>query len=95
MDKIKELILEKEKEGKVVILTVDGYVEADLGEIIKHNLNEYLSDLRALRDEGVATPLPCPAFDKILSYRRDCCAGCKWHPHVCKYCEKSLDEGNI
>ena len=42
---IKELVLEKEKEGKVVFATWDGLMEADLESIIKQPTEGLLYDL--------------------------------------------------
>jgi hypothetical protein len=40
-----------------------------------------------------ARPLPVVGdLEKILSYRIKCCAGCKWHPDVCRHCEQSLQQ---
>ena len=45
IEKFRDLVLEKEKQGKVVIATVDGYAEMDLDEIIKQPLEGLLYDL--------------------------------------------------
>jgi len=42
---LKALILEKEKQGKVVIATVDGLVEMDLNEMLKQPVEGLLYDL--------------------------------------------------
>jgi hypothetical protein len=48
--KLKDLILQKEKEGKVVFLTHEGPAEADLDEFIKQPIEGLLYDLN--RDRG-------------------------------------------
>ena len=45
MEKLRELVLQKEKEGKVVIMTWEGPREADLEEIIKQPTEGLLYDL--------------------------------------------------
>ena len=42
---LKELVLQKEKEGKIVFMTFDGPMEADLEEIIKQPTEGLLYDL--------------------------------------------------
>jgi hypothetical protein len=38
-------------------------------------------------------PIPVVGeLEKILSYRTEQCAGCEWHPDVCKHCEQSLHQ---
>jgi len=44
-EKFRDFVLEKEKQGKVVIATVDGYAEIDLDEIIKQPIEGLLYDL--------------------------------------------------
>ena len=44
-EKFRDLVLEKEKQGKVVITTVEGYVEIGLDEIIKQPTEGLLYDL--------------------------------------------------
>jgi hypothetical protein len=44
-EELKELILKKEKEGKVVFATFDGYMEADINEFIKQPTEGLLYDL--------------------------------------------------
>ena len=44
-ENFRDLVLEKEKQGKVVIATIDGYLEIDLDEIIKQPTEGLLYDL--------------------------------------------------
>jgi len=44
-EKLKELVLQKEKEGKIVFMTLDGPKEADIEEFIKQPAEGILYDL--------------------------------------------------
>ena len=44
-ESFRDMVLEKEKEGKIVVMTFDGYMEADLDEIIKQPTEGLLWDL--------------------------------------------------
>ena len=45
MDKLKEMVLERAKEGKIVFMTVDGPMEADLDKFIEQPAEGILYDL--------------------------------------------------
>jgi len=44
-EKLRDLVLQKEKEGKIVLSTFDGLIEADLEEFIKQPVEGLLYDL--------------------------------------------------
>ena len=49
-------------------------------------------------DESIpASPIVVKSLlKKIVAYRKGACAGCEWHPDVCKHCKNSqLPENNV
>ena len=92
---LKNLVLEKEKQGKVVIATIDGYMEIELDEIIKQPVEGLLYDLNRNR-EIILTFIDDPKWvndfacaqvieklKEIVDMQGDCLAGIKCHhPHL-------------
>lgn len=61
MERLKELILQKEKEGKIVFMTIEGPMEADLEQFIQQPTEGLLYDLN--RDRAtVLTFIPNPKW---------------------------------
>lgn len=39
-------------------------------------------------------PIPSLEYEIIVHQRSGQCAGCEWHPDVCKHCLQSLNDDN-
>jgi hypothetical protein len=52
--------------------------------------------LSPVRSEPLLGPMPLPSleYEIIVHQRSGQCAGCEWHPDVCKHCLQTLNDDN-